>query len=142
MTDVHTPEQRSRNMSAIRNKNTAPEMSVRRALHALGFRYRLHRKDLPGRPDIVIPKYNAVIFVHGCFWHLHTCPYGKPKPATNADFWAQKRKGNLDRDRRNHRILKSLGWRVFVVWECETRDPEKLSSAVRRLVNILVPETP
>src|SRR4051812_18879140 len=106
MTDVHTPEQRSRNMAAIRYKDTVPELKVRRALHALGIRYRLHRRDLPGKPDIVIPKFRAVVFVHGCFWHIHSCPYGQPKPATNSTFWSEKRQGNVDRDRRNAAALQ------------------------------------
>lgn len=124
-------------MAAIRNKNTAPEMIVRRALHVNGIRYRLHRKDLPGRPDIVMPKHNAVVFVHGCFWHIHRCPYGKPKPVTNADFWTEKRQGNVERDRRNRKALKAAGWRVFTVWECETRDPQKLADAISRILHEL-----
>jgi DNA mismatch endonuclease (patch repair protein) len=139
--DVHTPEQRSRNMAAIRNKGTAPELKVRRALHALGFRYRLNRHDLPGRPDIVLAKHRAVVFVHGCFWHMHKCKYGKPVPATNVDFWAQKRLGNVERDRRNTRSLKADGWRVYTIWECETRDPEKLHKRILRVVNDLRPES-
>jgi len=137
VTDVHTPEQRSRNMAAIRNKNTAPEMKVRHALHSMGFRYRLHRTDLPGKPDIVIPKYSAVVFVHGCFWHMHRCPYGKPRPATNVDFWAEKREGNAKRDKRNRRALEKAGWRIFTVWECETRDAEKLGESVSRIAKEL-----
>ena len=100
MTDVHTPEQRSFNMSRISGRDTKPEMLVRRMIHAAGFRYRLHVKDLPGKPDLVFPKAGLVLFVHGCFWHMHKCKYGKPAPANNRDFWAQKRGGNADRDKR------------------------------------------
>jgi DNA mismatch endonuclease (patch repair protein) len=128
MTDVHTPEQRSRNMAAIRGKNTTPEIAVRSLLHLLGYRFRLHRKDLPGKPDIVLPRHNAVIFVHGCFWHCHACRYGRVKPATRADFWAAKRQSNVDRDRRNRAALRKLGWRVLVLWECEIANPDRLRS--------------
>lgn len=121
MTDVHSRETRSRNMAAIRSTNTRPEMRVRSALHALGYRFRLHRKDLPGRPDIVLPKYRTAILVHGCFWHCHRCKYGSVVPATRADFWAAKRAGNVARDRRNRAALRRLGWRVVVLWECEVR---------------------
>jgi DNA mismatch endonuclease (patch repair protein) len=138
MTDVLTPEQRSRNMAAIRSKDTRAEMRVRSGLHALGLRYRLHRRDLPGKPDLVLPKHRAVVFVHGCFWHMHRCTYGRPKPATNADFWEQKRKGNVERDRRNTRELQRAGWRVFVIWECETRTPEGLSTALARVCSGLL----
>jgi len=121
MTDVHTREQRSRNMAAIRSKDTKPEMRVRSVLHSLGFRFRLHRKDLPGKPDIVLPKHRLAIFVHGCFWHSHDCRYGRVIPATRPAFWAAKRKENVDRDSRNKAGLKEQGWRVITVWECETR---------------------
>ncbi len=137
MTDVHTAEQRSRNMAAIRNRDTEPELKVRRLLHAAGFRYSLHRKDLPGRPDIVLPRYGAVVFVHGCFWHMHACPYGKPKPATNVGFWADKRQGNVDRDARNVAALEAADWRVYAIWECETRNPEVLRDKIAQLINNL-----
>jgi DNA mismatch endonuclease, patch repair protein len=133
MTDVHTREQRSRNMAAIRSRNTRPEVRVRRALHALGFRFRLHRKDLPGRPDIVLPKFQTAIFVHGCFWHCHHCKYGSVIPATRAEFWAAKRGGNMARDRRNAAALRELGWRVVVLWECEVRSDEAAVVKVQRL---------
>ncbi|HYO82416.1 MAG TPA: very short patch repair endonuclease [Bryobacteraceae bacterium] len=126
MTDVLTPEQRSRNMAAIRSRNTRPEIIVRSALHAMGFRFRLHRSDLPGKPDLVLPRYGTAIFVHGCFWHMHNCRYGRPRPSTNSQFWEEKRKGNVARDRRNVFELKHAGWRVFTIWECETRDPDLL----------------
>jgi DNA mismatch endonuclease (patch repair protein) len=135
--DVHTPEQRSYNMSRVRGRDTKPEMAVRRMLHAAGLRYRLHGKGLPGRPDLVFAGRNAVVFVHGCFWHMHKCQLGKPVPATNKDFWAEKRRGNALRDRRNRRQLKAAGWRVFEIWECETRDPARLEKKIAKLVAAL-----
>ncbi len=137
MADVHTPEQRSYNMSRVRGRDTKPEMAVRRMLHAAGLRYRLHGKGLPGRPDLVFAGRNAVVFVHGCFWHMHKCQLGKPVPATNKDFWAEKRRGNALRDRRNRRQLKAAGWRVFEIWECETRDPARLEKKIAKLVAAL-----
>jgi DNA mismatch endonuclease (patch repair protein) len=124
MTDVHTREQRSRNMSAIRGRNTKPEVRVRSVLHRMGYRFRLHRKDLPGKPDIVLAKHRTVIFVHGCFWHCHSCRYGSVVPATRADFWAAKRKGNVDRDQAHLSALEAQGWRVLTLWECEVRTEE------------------
>ena len=133
MSDVLTAEQRSRNMAAIRGRNTSPELRVRRALHVLGYRYRLHRTDLPGKPDIVLPRYRTVIFIHGCFWHMHDCPMGHPKPATNASFWEEKRCGNVERDRVHTQRLRRAGWSVYTVWECQTRSAEKLSRVIASL---------
>ncbi len=108
-------------MSGIRGKDTKPEITVRSLLHKSGFRFRLHRKDLSGTPDIVLPKYNTVIFVHGCFWHGHEgCPRAK-RPATNKKFWNEKLDKNIERDRRNQKELTESGWRVLVVWSCEVR---------------------
>jgi DNA mismatch endonuclease, patch repair protein len=121
MADVLTPEQRRFNMSRIRSRNTKPEMIVRSITHGLGFRYRLHRKDLPGSPDLVFPARRKIIFVHGCFFHKHGCRYGRVVPKTNAEFWSKKRAGNVDRDKRNLAALKAQGWSVFVVWECMTK---------------------
>ena len=137
MTDVHTPKQRSYNMSRIRGRDTAPEMRVRRILHAAGFRYRLHGKSLPGKPDLVFARRKAVVFVHGCFWHMHRCKYGKPAPATNQDFWAEKRRSNRDRDKRNRAALEADGWRVFEIWECETRDPSSLHARMEEVIEFL-----
>jgi DNA mismatch endonuclease (patch repair protein) len=134
MVDVHTPKQRSRNMAAIRYKNTGPEIAVRRLLCEIGLRYRLHRNDLPGKPDIVLPGRKLAIFVHGCFFHMHKCRYGRVVPATNGEFWHTKRSGNAARDRRNARALRKLGWQVFTVWECETKEPRKLSRVLSRVV--------
>lgn len=120
MVDVHTPEARSRNMRAIRNKDTKPELLIRKALHARGYRYRLGGSDLPGHPDIVLPKYKTVIFIHGCFWHGHNCKYFK-LPATRTDFWAEKIQSNQERDLRSASLLLELGWTVLTVWECSLK---------------------
>jgi DNA mismatch endonuclease (patch repair protein) len=137
MTDVLTPEQRSYNMSRIRGIHTVPEMRVRKLLHAMGLRYRLHGKRLPGKPDLVFARARAVVFVHGCFWHMHRCKYGKPVPATNTDFWAQKRQSNVERDKRNRAVLKADGWRVFEIWECQTRTEDKLATWIDPLIRFL-----
>jgi DNA mismatch endonuclease (patch repair protein) len=118
--DVLTPEQRHYNMSQIQSKNTKPELIVRKWLWNQGYRYRLYRKDLPGKPDIVFPKYNAVIFVHGCFWHRHDCKYAST-PVTRKDFWEEKLNGNVRRDKANAQRLIELKWRVLVIWECEIK---------------------
>ena len=117
ITDVAT---RSRMMASIKGKNTLPELSVRSALHTRGFRFRLHDKALPGKPDIVLPKWKAAVFVHGCFWHLHGCANSKI-PSTRQEFWSQKLNSNVLRDRRHIDALQSEGWRVAVVWECSIR---------------------
>jgi DNA mismatch endonuclease (patch repair protein) len=113
-------------MSAIRGKNTKPEMIVRRIAHGLGYRYRLHRRDLPGAPDLVFPSLRKVINVHGCYWHMHSCRWGCVSPKTNAEFWQTKRSGNVQRDKRNLMQLRRDGWTVLTVWECETRQADKL----------------
>ncbi|OHB44581.1 MAG: very short patch repair endonuclease [Planctomycetes bacterium GWC2_45_44] len=132
--DVHSQQQRSFNMSKIRDKNTKPEMIVRSIVHRMGFRFSLHNKKLPGKPDIVLSRHKKIIFVHGCFWHIHNCKYGKVKPATNADFWTNKRQGNAARDKENIRKLKQLGWRVLVIWECQIRKPEKAVNSIKRFL--------
>ena len=137
MTDVLTPSQRSYNMSRIRGVHTAPEMRVRKLLHGMGFRYRLHGKGLPGKPDLVFARSRAVLFVHGCFWHMHRCKLGKPVPATNQSFWAEKRRSNVERDKRNRAALKADGWKVFEVWECHVRNEETLMAKLRPLVRFL-----
>lgn len=125
--DVMSPERRSRNMSAIKGSNTKPEIAVRQILHSLGFRFRLHRKDLPGRPDIVLAKYRTVVFVHGCFWHRHPGCRLASTPATRAEFWEAKFSRNVVRDRENYTKLMELGWRIIVVWECDLRNREDLA---------------
>ena len=117
-------EKRSRNMSAIKSKNTKPEIAVRKLLHSMGYRFRLHRKDLPGSPDIVLPKYKTVIFVHGCFWHRHkNCKYAST-PKTRQEFWEAKFRENINRDKLNQENLSSKGWKIIVVWECEIKDKD------------------
>lgn len=130
MTDVVDAATRSRMMSGIGAKNTKPELLVTKALFVAGFRFRLHRKDLPGRPDVALPGRKVVVFVHGCFWHAHQgCRYAKI-PATRREFWKVKLAANVERDKRARDALLSKGWRVLVVWECATRSPsvrERLS---------------
>ena len=121
MADVFTKKERSRVMSKVRSKDTRPEMAVRRLVHSSGYRYRLHRKDLPGKPDLVFPRHEKVIFVHGCFWHGHRgCPRAA-RPTSNMDFWNEKLDKNMERDRRNKQKLRRQGWEVLVIWECETK---------------------
>lgn len=126
--DITDGATRSRMMASIKGKNTRPEKSVRSALHARGFRFRLHDKALPGKPDIVLPKWNAAVFVHGCFWHLHGCENSKI-PSTREEFWTVKLKSNLERDRKHIHALRSTGWRVAVIWECSIRRALKAGSA-------------
>lgn len=122
MVDVVDKATRSRMMSGIRGKNTSPELIVRKFLHAQGLRYKLHAKDLPGKPDLVFPKYGVVIFVHGCFWHRHSgCRYSTT-PSSNQNFWMQKFDDNVRRDREAIKKLKKAGWRVLVIWECDMTD--------------------
>ena len=118
--DKISQESRSRNMSRIRSKDTTPELKVRSLLHSMGFRFRLHRRDLPGKPDIVLPRHRKIVLVHGCYWHGHDCKIaGRSK--SNVDYWRPKIDGNRERDKRNGDALRSAGWDVLVVWECETR---------------------
>lgn len=125
MADVHTPKQRSYNMSQIRGKNTKPEELVRKYLFSKGFRYRKNDARLPGKPDIVLPKYKTVIFVNGCFWHAHEgCKYFV-WPKNNSEFWREKISGNVKRDNRNNKELKDNGWRVITIWECELKSPKR-----------------
>jgi DNA mismatch endonuclease (patch repair protein) len=130
--DVFTPTQRSAVMRAIKGRDTTPELAVRRAAHALGLRFRLQRAGLPGKPDLVFPARNIALFVHGCFWHGHTCKRGARMPASNARYWQAKIAGNMARDQRNAKELRRLGWKSVVVWECETRDSERLSKLLAR----------
>lgn len=119
--DIVTPEKRSQMMSGIRGKNTKPELAVRSVAHRLGLRFRLHVKDLPGRPDLVFPKHRTVVFVHGCFWHRHDCRLAA-MPKTRTDFWLAKFSANVARDRRCRMELEVRGWKVLEIWECEVRD--------------------
>jgi DNA mismatch endonuclease (patch repair protein) len=133
MADVHSKATRSYNMSRIRSKDTKPEMLVRRFLHKNGFRYRLHVKDMPGKPDIVLPKYKTVIFVHGCFWHGHEgCKY-YVVPKTRTEWWLHKIGNNITNDAKAERLLKAGGWNVIKVWECELK-PAKISETLASLI--------
>ena len=136
MADVHSKETRSYNMSRIRSTNTKPEMLVRKFLHANGFRYKLHDKTLPGKPDIVLPKYGTLIFVHGCFWHGHAnCKYYKV-PQTNTHWWLNKINGNIANDTKAIKTLKKQGWKIIHLWECDLK-PMKISSTLSKLLKSL-----
>jgi DNA mismatch endonuclease, patch repair protein len=132
--DIVDPETRSRMMSRIGPRNTRPELTVRRLLHGMGFRFRLHRRDLPGRPDIVLPRHGVAVFVHGCFWHRHPGCANCTTPKTRPEFWADKFRKNVARDARKMQELRTAGWRVLTVWECET---EHLAALERRLLRLL-----
>lgn len=128
--DIVSREKRSRMMSGIRSRDTKPELLIRKALYARGFRYRLQGKNIPGKPDLVLKKYNAVIFIHGCFWHRHNCHLFK-WPSTSKEFWKKKIEGNVKRDRKNRKLLQEQGWRIATIWECALkgktkRDPDIL----------------
>lgn len=137
LADKLTPILRSRNMSRIKAANTLPEIKVRKLLHAAGFRYRLHRKDLPGKPDLVFASKKAIIFVHGCFWHQHSdpkCLDGR-RPKSKQDYWDQKLDRNIQRDAQNQALLTAEGWKVLTVWECETKDMSTLSEKLLSFLN-------
>ena len=136
MVDNRSPESRSALMSRIAGKDTAPELFVRQLLHALGYRFRLHRRDLPGTPDIVFPSRGKVIFVNGCFWHAHGCRIGRP-PKSRPEFWLPKLENNRRKDKRNSRELRHLGWGVLTVWQCQTKSRDQLKS---RLISFLGPQ--
>lgn len=132
MADTVTPQRRSEIMSNIRAKDMKPEMLVRRLTHALGFRYRLHRKDLPGKPDLVFPSQRKVIFVHGCFWHQHNDPACKivRRPRSNLDYWLPKLERNVSRDAEHQARLAELGWRALVIWECEIKAGDGMADRI------------
>lgn len=132
--DTLTTEQRSALMARVRASDTKPEMIVRRMIHALGYRFRLHKRDLPGTPDIVLPRLGKIVLVHGCFWHRHRgCALAR-EPRSNKKYWAPKLDGNARRDQKNARLLRRDGWRLMTVWECQTRSPAKLE---KRLLHFL-----
>ena len=133
MTDLVDRQTRSRMMASIKAKDTKPEKRVRKYLHATGLRFRLHTRGLPGSPDIVLPKFRTVIFVHGCYWHRHRDCRFAYTPKSNVEFWTAKFDENVSRDARNQRSLENLGWRVLVIWECETSDSSKLESLVNEI---------
>lgn len=137
MADVHTKEQRSYNMSQVKGKNTKPEILVRKFLHANGFRFRLHTKDLPGKPDIVLPKYKTVIFVHGCFWHGHkNCKYASI-PKTRTEWWTAKIEGNKANDKRKKAALKKEGWTVITIWECDLKAANQFTTFKQLLMQLI-----
>lgn len=133
---IATDPKRSAIMRAVRSKDTAPEMVVRRLAHRLGFRFRLHRKDLPGSPDLVFPSRRKVVLVHGCFWHGHSCSRGARQPKANSDYWQAKIVRNVDRDVRNTSALNQAGWEVLIVWECDTLKGkrEKLAAELKEFL--------
>ena len=132
MADVFDKVKRSEIMSRIRSTDTRPEIRLRKRLHGFGFRYRLHDAQLPGKPDIVMPKHKAVVQVRGCFWHFHTCSSGRI-PRSNREYWERKLRGNRQRDGRNDAELRRMGWRVFTVWECEIQSDRALTKTVEVL---------
>lgn len=138
MTDVLTPEQRSYCMSRIQGRDTKPELIVRKMLHALGYRYKLHDKLLPGKPDLVFPGRKKVIFVHGCFWHRHKCRWGQVTPRTNTEFWNNKLHNNIERDKTIKKLLKYSHWQILIVWECQTR-LERRDWLLKRILSFLDP---
>jgi DNA mismatch endonuclease (patch repair protein) len=134
MADHLTGEQRSANMRAVRGKDTAPELLIRSMLHRLGYRFRLHRRDLPGTPDIVFPARCGVMFVHGCFWHGHDCPRGTV-PSSNVNFWQTKIANNRERDAHALKKLRKDGWKVLTIWECETKNKSALEKRLCRFLD-------
>lgn len=133
--DVLTPEQRSRCMKSIKGRNTKPEITVRAVLDTLRVQYELHRSDLLGKPDIVLRARRKIILVHGCFWHVHNCRYGRVKPASNSSFWRDKRSKNRARDARNRSVLRKQGWELLTVWECWTKERNKLAEKLARFLS-------
>ncbi len=135
MTDVFSKEKRSWIMSRVKGSDTKPEILVRSFVHRMGFRFRVHRRDLPGNPDIMLPRHGKVILVHGCFWHGHKRCQRSKRPTTNMGFWNKKLDANIERDKRFRRKLRWMGWNVLVVWQCETRKPEKLLGKLERFLH-------
>jgi DNA mismatch endonuclease (patch repair protein) len=135
MPDLVSASVRSRIMSSVKQRHTKPEMVVRSLLHRLGYRFRLHQKDLPGSPDIILPKYRTAIFVHGCFWHQHGNCGKSRRPSSNQEYWNKKLDENISRDKRKEGELSQLGWRVVIVWQCETSQVESLSEKLKKLLS-------
>lgn len=129
------PETRSRTMRAVKGKDTVPEMAVRRLIHSMGYRYRLHRQDLPGKPDLVFPRLRRIIFVHGCFWHGHDCARGARVPKANQAYWQSKISHNTLRDAKSVAALQSQGWRVAIIWECELKDMGRVRTRLRKFLS-------
>ncbi|MDW8391873.1 MAG: DNA mismatch endonuclease Vsr [Oscillochloridaceae bacterium] len=135
MPDVFTPEERSRVMAKVRGQDTNPEKIVRSLIHRMGYRFRLHVKDLPGKPDIVLPRHRKVVFVHGCFWHQHPGCEHAARPGSNTEYWNKKLDRNVMRDREHLERLLYLGWKVLIVWECELKDLDQLVEKLRRFLS-------
>ena len=131
--DILSKQARSRVMSGIRSKNTKPEILIRSALHRSGLRFRLHKRDMPGCPDIVLKKHKALIFVHGCFWHQHKGCKRAAMPKSNQDYWRLKLLGNIERFKKNQAVLKRMGWRIFVFWECEAKNPTNILVLLKKI---------
>jgi DNA mismatch endonuclease, patch repair protein len=129
-----TPEQRSRIMRAVKGRDTGPELVVRSLTHRMGYRFRLHRKDLPGKPDLVFPRLHKAVFVHGCFWHGHDCARGARVPVQNRVYWMRKVERNRERDEKSRVSLEKLGWRALVVWECELKDMRSVRIHLKRFL--------
>lgn len=134
MPDNLTKEQRKNVMSSVKQRHTKPEIAIRKLLHRYGFRFRLHNKKLPGTPDIVLPKYKAVIFVHGCFWHQHEGCRKARRPTSNVEFWNEKLDRNAERDTRKESELKNLGWKVLIIWDCEIKDGDSLIEKIKHFL--------
>jgi len=134
-TDIYSPAKRSEVMSRVRGSNTGPERLVRSLLHRMGFRFRLDRRDLPGRPDVTLPRFRSAIFVHGCFWHQHPGCRKATIPKTRSEWWSEKLGRNRERDEETYGALRSIGWRPFIVWECELVDLVRLERRLRRFLS-------
>lgn len=134
MADNLTAEQRKRNMTAIKSRHTKPEIIVRSIIHRLGFRFRLHDKKLPGKPDIILPRHKKIILVHGCFWHMHDCKRGNVTPKTNVEYWQNKRFRNVERDKTNLFSYLSEGWQVLTIWECQIKDKNFLTNLLKNFI--------
>lgn len=137
MADIMSASDRRERMRAVKQRDTEPELALRRGLHRLGLRYRLHSEGLPGRPDLVFPRFGVAVFVHGCYWHGHSCRAGR-LPTSNIEYWTAKIAANVQRDRRKTRQLRQLGWRVLVVWECEVSNAAKCAGTVRRVARRVI----
>ncbi|RYG87552.1 MAG: DNA mismatch endonuclease Vsr [Alphaproteobacteria bacterium] len=137
MVDRLTPERRSWLMSRVKSKNTSPEMRARRLAHAIGLRFRLHRRELPGKPDLIFPRYRVALFVHGCFWHRHPGCTKASTPKSRTPFWETKFQRNVERDKENEAQLTALGWRVLVIWECETKSDGHVLAVLSQVVKEL-----
>lgn len=131
---MESPAVRRRTMQAVKSKDTAPELMVRRLVHSMGYRFRLHRKDLPGKPDVTFPRRHKTLFIHGCFWHGHNCARGARVPMQNRAYWTKKVARNQERDKTAQASLHTLGWRVLVLWECELKDIRRVGSKVKNFL--------